>query len=457
MMGFRVHFIYLGLFLLLSCLNLSHAQVNQTQQNSESVQNPNAQNGGPAANQATQIAPAPIQIPASVPTPAPIPSAAPVQVSAPVPTPVAAPVAAPAFPSTLPAVTPFPAIPTTPIGAGATTPTSEKPVDVNSLLNNQNINATGKYSEYQSICRSREFDKFEYKSQEDYQQELTRLNEQVEKLLKQSDLPKSDEIFKLMAELLTVNDLKNVKKVFDHFKSKLNSKSDLEILNGLFEHSKKSYTQARNLFLSALQEQPKNKTLLLILAQNYLKEENYFEASTIYEDLNTMSNQDYQAELCETLVYNSLNADAEKVCMAAARKFRKNPFPLIYAGVSTRELLNNKKAMAYFRLSLKVKPTEMAHVCVAEIHLMNKDTASAINSFKEALTVSPRSPRAYLGLAAAQMQNRLYEDALESYRAACKINPIYEIEIRKAYKTLASENNSIAEKYISVAQSCSRL
>ncbi|MBY0452059.1 MAG: hypothetical protein K2P92_03420, partial [Bdellovibrionaceae bacterium] len=331
-------------------------------------------------------------------------------------------------------------------------PAGTAPVNVDGLLN-QDL-STGKYAEYQSICRTHEFDEGLYQADDIIEKNKTELRNQAQELLKSKEktIPKS--AFQTLKGLIDYHEADLVKSVMSSMKTKTLMGQDSNFLSALSALQRRNFSEARQLLIKVLAEEEGNEFVMILLGEIYMREKNYYEAGTVYEDLNKKTRDKYLPQLCEATVLNSFNAEGEKICMLAAKKFRDNPFPLIYAGISVRERLDNLKATAYFRLSLKTRPTEMGHICLAEISLIEKKLDEAIESFKLSSSVAPKSPRAFLGLAAALMSAHKYDEAFEVYRKICKISPRYEIEIRKAYKKLTEEKVPTSERFMRLAETC---
>lgn len=409
---------FIGLSLM--CLNLSQAQTSDSSSTTPS-QSPAPQPAGPN-----------ITITTTPPVPVPSPNAA-------------------ATPST----TPNPAA--TPGGAGTTTVNgvpapNTAPVNVDGLLNSNS--SPGKYAEYQSICRTHEFDEKLYQPDDVVNKIKADLRSAGLELLNNKDKTVPKNTYKTLKGLIDYGETDMAQDIIKYMKTKSLAGQDANLLNAFNALQRRSLSAARQLLVKVLSEDDSNEFIMTVLGEIYMSEKNYYEASTVYEDLNKKTRDQYLPQLCEATVLNSFNAEGEKVCMMAAKKFRDNPFPLIYAGISVRERLDNRKATAYFRLSLKTRPTEMGHICLAEISLIEKKIDDAIESFKLSSAVAPKSPRALLGLAAAQMSAHKYDDAYEVYRKICKLNPRYEIEIRKAYKKLTEEKIPSAERFMRLAETC---
>lgn len=313
----------------------------------------------------------------------------------------------------------------------------------------------GKFAEYESICRTREYDKSKFQARDAFLAKTEELRKKAKTLLDQKGGVSLAEGFKLLQDLLAQEDVETFKQLHLHLKKQKLTQMDNEILNGLNGIAIKNMRVARESFLKALQSDDKNEFVLLNLAEVYIKELNFYEAGAIYEDLNKIKKNAYLAELCETMVLNSLNADGEKVCLQAARKFPDNPYPLIFAGITHREREDMTRALGMFKRSLNVRPTEMGYACLAELSLIEDRSAEAIQYFKLSLQISPFSPRALLGLAWTEIKNRDYNGALETFKKACKTgNSTYEAEVRKAYKKLNDEKVVGAERFMQLAQNC---
>lgn len=355
--------------------------------------------------------------------------------------PAADPNAPPPVPSTVPVPGSAPLIPNPNAQPGA-------------LPLQQDLTKPGKYAEFQSICRTNQYDSALYKDDSIRGPKLDSIRAEATQILESKEPVFKDSYFATLRDLIEYNETALFTKTINALKPKKMSAEQNLALSGYEAYARKAYIQAKKFFLKALENDKQNETWLLVLAEVYKAQRNYYEATTIYEDLNRKSVGRYLPEICEVTVMNSLNAEGEQICMTAAKKHKDNPFPLVFAGVTSREREDKKRATAYFRLSLKVKPTEMAHVCLAEIALMDDKTEEAISSFEKALEVSPKSPRALLGIASSQLKARQYDGALNTFRTLCNLNRTYEVEIRKAYKSLSESKVAGADRFIRLAQTC---
>lgn len=313
----------------------------------------------------------------------------------------------------------------------------------------------GKFEEYQSICRTREFDKLKYQSKDNFKAKVTENKLKAQNYMAQKSNINLMDGYQILQDLLNYEDLATFRDLLAFLRKQKLTQADSDILNAFNGLGVKNMRSAREAFMKVLETDPKNEFVLISLAEVFIKEFNFFEASAIYEDLNKYKKNNYLPELCETMVLNSLNADGEKICLQAARKFPDNPYPLIYAGITHRERETMPQASNFFKRSLNIRATEMGYACLAELSLLDDKAEQAIEYFKLGLQQSPLSPRALLGLAWTEIKNRDFKGALETFKKACKVSPSYEVEVRKAYKKLSTEKVAGAEKFMQLAQNCS--
>jgi len=411
----RYKIVIVALLTNLSCLSLSHAQ------------QPAVPGGGTLGPD-----PAPAPRPAA-PPPAPAPSTAP------------APSGAPASSASIPATNG--AKPTDILGAPGT-------VNPNAILNIDKV-TTGKFEEHLSICRSREFDKIQFQSQELFAAKVKALKEQTDAIIASTSFePK--QAFVLLSDLLEHQSMKDFDRLVLTLRQRKLGAADTHRLNAFSAYGKRNFREAIVNFQKVIDEEKgaTDEFSMKTMAEIYAKDSNFFEAGAIYEDLNKIKKDRYLRELCESMVLNSLNADGESVCLTAATKYPGDPFPLIFAGITFRERENLKRARDLFRRANNIKPTEMGNVCIAEISLMENKIDDAVKYFKLSTEQSPRSARAVLGLAWAQIKALDFNEALVTFKQACRLNPVYEVEVRKAYKKLNEDKVPDAEKFMKLASSC---
>lgn len=315
--------------------------------------------------------------------------------------------------------------------------------------------APGKYAEYLSICRKNEYDTVKFFPEELKNKRIKLIEEKI--ATSTSDEQKTQYQLRLLKEFLDQDIKSSFQEQLISLRAKKLSTLQSGMLNALQSISNKNYPAARDGLNSALLSDPKNMEALVLLAEIYLQLNNYFEASAIYEDLNKITKNSFLSELCASLVESSFNADGEKICLLANKKNPTDPFPLIYLGISHRERSNFDQAIEYFKKSLKIKPSEMAAVCLAESHYITDDLVAATKQFSAASETYSKSIRAILGLAITHMKLKNYDSAIAAYKDACRVNSKYSIELKRAFKDLSEKKIPEAKKFLDAADTCGKI
>jgi Tfp pilus assembly protein PilF len=75
------------------------------------------------------------------------------------------------------------------------------------------------------------------------------------------------------------------------------------------------------------------------------------------------------------------------------------------------------------------KPDGEAHFMAGLTHLQENRPALAVEEFKKAIRLDPKSPYSHKGLGIAYTQLRRYPDAIETLRKALELNPYY-VDVR---------------------------
>ncbi len=265
--------------------------------------------------------------------------------------------------------------------------------------------AAGKYYEYQSICRN----------------------------------PKTEEPF----------DLKTADK-------KINEALDL------IEKSK--YRDAITLLAKILETNNENVDALYAISYAYKKYSNLYEAKSALQDIIkieriktkklSLINKKYLIGLCVLEVQDSNHNDADDTCKLVIKTLPEEITPLVYLAVSYREQEKYKEALELLERSLKIKKSEFALTCRAEIYHLQKKPTDAIKAFDASIAVDVASARAHLGKAMIQYELEKYSEALESFMKACELDKGYAFQFRKAHAELDKLKNSISEKYYASIKQC---
>lgn len=311
--------------------------------------------------------------------------------------------------------------------------------------------APGKYAEFQSICRTKDYETPAY-----YSEELKNLRLSMIKA-KMKDKPQSISLhLRLLQELIDQRKIDQVQQTLQEIKAKNISQSERNMAEASMAILKGDKKSARDLLNKVLAENPKNIDALKMLADVFAKDSNYYETTAIYLDLAKITGKDYNEELCESYTLDTHYNDAEGYCFRGITK-NKSAYASIFLGVGAREQQKMKVAKKYFSDSLKMKDTEMGYVCLGEIQMSEKLFSDAISTFKSGAAKFPKSDRAHVALAWALFTDKQRMLALEQFQKACSLNRRVVVEVRKTLKILIDEKSSDVPKYSLLLQSCESL
>lgn len=310
--------------------------------------------------------------------------------------------------------------------------------------------APGKFAEFQSICRENGFDQVK-----DLPGQIKQ--KRIDLLQKKMTADPKEEIrysLRLMREHIEQGEPMKAKTIADTLKEKKLEDFDAEYAEAMSEYALGNLNSANKILVKLALEQPKNIELLTLLASVFRDLGNYYEASTIFEDLNKITNNRYLTQLCELTVADAYTAEAEGICLKARTKFPKDPLPLVYLGVTYRERGDLKQAQKYFQDSLDIRKTEMAYSCLGELMDMRKDSEKAAWFFRRAIQLRPESTRAHLGLAWLHIKEKEYKMAHDTFKEACKLDDKVSSEVRRAFKDLSDKPVKEIKLFADLAENC---
>ena len=275
-----------------------------------------------------------------------------------------------------------------------------------------------KYTEYQSYCRSNDFDTKISFSEEQKQKRLDILNKKIA-----TDNKNAVVAAALVKEHLLNKDLKTATAEYLKYKDILRPE-DAVIAEAGLDSLKKSTSTAVTKLENFLKENPKNLKVLTKLAEAKKAQGLYSEAREIYFEMNRANKStNYSKELCELYSLDSLQKDAETTCLKAATLNPKDPYPEIFLGIAMREKEKYEDAQAYFESSIKKKKTEFALTCLGELFALKKNIDKSIAYLNQSVESNKNSYRAQLGLAITYFQDKKYDLALNHFKEVCRIKP----------------------------------
>lgn len=310
---------------------------------------------------------------------------------------------------------------TAPLGAPGTTGTQQLPAT-----------KAGKYSEYQSYCRSNNYDPgYEY-----------------------SRYLSDDAVVKVIKKMIDEKKYYDAEKYILAHRQTLGEQNyyqSIILVYGL----KRNFTEAFSWIDRIAVEHKNDFSLKRLAAVVYELQNNFMEAKIMIQDLyKSTKNTAVLEDLCRLNALDSQHRDAEISCDTARKKLPSNFLVPIWLGISYREREMFKEAKEEFENSLQIKTSEFALTCLAEIESLRKNKSEALNYFNKAVAFNPKSMRAQIGTAKLYFEQNKFEKALEHFILSCNVGSKDRTDFRKAYKELTIQKNPIAEKYITAIQNC---
>lgn len=320
-------------------------------------------------------------------------------------------------------------------------PPSPNP-QINTLPVPQNINTRSaqeiakankdiKYAEYQSICRTNNYD----------------IENEYSRLLR------SDEKMDPIREMI------NSRKLNEAEKFALTNRTNLGELNYtqamiLVYALKRNFIQAFSVIDNSTEAIKNDPSIKRLTALTYEQQGNFLEARILLQDLFKVSkNAELIEDLCRLSSLDSQHRDAEVSCNLGAKKLTNNFVIPIWLGISYREREMYKEAKVEFEKSLGIRTSEFALVCLAEIENLKKRKQESIEYFNKAIQFNSQSTRAHLGLANLLFELRRFDEALTHYKSACTYGK-EKVDFRKAAKELLTQKSPMTEPYFQMIQKC---
>ena len=213
--------------------------------------------------------------------------------------------------------------------------------------------------------------------------------------------------------------------------------------------------------LDGVPDDSKNDLLVLVeYSHAYRKMNNLFEAKSALQDAmkrDKKNSNKYLLDLCILETEDSNHAEVDNVCLKVTKVFPKDNLALIYMGISLRERMNYKEAQKLFERSAQLEKNEFALTCLGEVFYLQKNFGKAIEAFKSAGAVEPKSGRAQLGAAQSLYQMLRYDEALPYYIKACQLDKSSASRFREAQQPLEAAKLKVSTAYYNGIQQCGGL
>lgn len=308
---------------------------------------------------------------------------------------------------------------------------------------------TGKYYEYQSFCRQ----PLEFKNYLPNVEFEKQFNNLKQIFLDQKTFANFESVINF---LIQENRLAEAKALATDQKSWLNLTQDKVIQARIFSAEKK-YTDAIRALNAVGDDDRNNISVLLQYSLAYRKKNNLYEAKTALQDAMKQDSKNatkYLLDLCILEAEDANHGEVDVVCPRVSKHFPKDYVSLIYLGISQRDRQNHKEAQKYFERSIQIEKSEFAYTCLGEVFILQKNYGKAIEAFKEATVIEPRSGRAQLGAAQSLYQLLRYEEAVPYFAKSCQLDRTTTLRFKEALQPLETAKLKVASTYYQEIQKC---
>lgn len=327
-----------------------------------------------------------------------------------------------------------------------------QPVGNGSSGNAATAPTSGKYYEYQSYCRQ----PLEFKNPlSDAEFAMA-----IEPFKTTFNSKKTFANFEPMIDfLISEGRTKEARNLITENKSLLTNAQD-KALQARVLTAEKRYRDSINT-LASVPDEEKNQIIVLIeYSRAYRKIGNLFEAKSALQDAMKIDKKNttrYLLDLCILETEDSNHGEVDQICPRVIKAFPKDYVALVYLGISQRERLNYKDAQKHFERSAQIEKNEFAYSCLGETFYLQKNYGKAIEAFKAATEVEPKSGRAQLGAAQSLFQLLRYEEALPYFIKACQLDKSSATRFREAHQPLEAAKMKVSTAYYNGIQQCGGL
>lgn len=176
-----------------------------------------------------------------------------------------------------------------------------------------------------------------------------------------------------------------------------------------------------------------------LLIRLYEKRKNKYELRLLYQDLveKIGPKAEYLTQLCELTTTDGLYDLSEKYCQQGIEKNSKEPNNFVYLGLTRKETGKTKDAEGILKKVADDFPkSALAQNTYAQHQEEKKNFISAYAYYKKAIVADAKSVTGYLGVAQSALEIQKYQESLDGFMKACKLDKTTLPAFRKATNTL---------------------
>lgn len=198
-----------------------------------------------------------------------------------------------------------------------------------------------------------------------------------------------------------------------------------------------------------------------LLIKIYEKRKNKYELRLLYQDLVEKAGPDpeYFNKLCELTTTDGLYDLSQKYCQQAIEKSPKVASNYVYLGMTKKQTGFKTEAESILKKTADDFPkSTLALLTYAQHQEEVKNFISAYSYYKKAILSDKKSQTAYLGLAFSALEIQKYQESLDAFKEACKIEKNSIVPFRRATNMLRTMKiNDWMTKFETSSEKCGQL
>jgi tetratricopeptide (TPR) repeat protein len=238
-----------------------------------------------------------------------------------------------------------------------------------------------------------------------------------------------------------------------------NEKDDAAFaLAGKIQFRLKKEKEALELYKKALELNPKNIGAYEGLIELYESRKNYYELALIYVEMISRLGEKGQflSRLCDIYTKDELYDQAKSYCNKAMLKDPSNADNYVNVGIMFR----NQKEETAAEQSLKnaaekFQKSAFAQLTYGQFLENKKDYLKSYKIYSRCLALESMNEMCLLGHGFSAAQVLKYDESLESYKKACKLNRKNAVQARRVLQILRTEKRSTwIPKYEVLVENC---
>lgn len=238
-----------------------------------------------------------------------------------------------------------------------------------------------------------------------------------------------------------------------------NEKDDAALsLAGKIQFRLKKEKEALELYKKALEINHKNMGAYKGLIELYESRKNYYELALIYVEMISQLGEkgEFLSRLCDIYTKDELYDQAKSYCNKAMLKDPLNADNYVNIGIMFR----NQKEETAAEQSLKnaaekFQKSAFAQLTYGQFLENKKDYLKSYKIFSRCLALEPMNEICLLGHGFSAAQVLKYNESLESYKKACKLNRKNAVQARRVLQILRTEKRSAwIPKYEVLVENC---